>query len=134
MRQNLDNLEVVCFLSLVDIPPQRCVQTTRLRGNAANYSANATARGSNSRTQMMTRLRSHSSHVPFTTASGAASFAAYSVMPYSRPIYLLPAHQSTADVLPVRAIPGTITTRGGRTSAARGSRANRNTGILPPTS
>jgi hypothetical protein len=85
----------------------------------------------------MTRLRSHSSHVPFTSAGGAAaaaSFAAYSVMPYSRPVYLLPAHQSTSDALPVRAVPGTTTARGGRTSAARGSRANRNTGILPPTS
>ena len=142
MQSKLHQLQLLLMLSIqlfwnssisVDIPAQRCVPSTRLRGNTANYSTNATGRGSNSRTQMMTRLRSNSSQVPFTSAGGSTSFAAYSIMPYSRPIYLLPAHQSLADALPARALPQTGATRG-RSSTARGSRANRNNVILPPSS
>jgi hypothetical protein len=83
----------------------------------------------------MARLRSHSSHLPFngTASGGTASFAAaYNVMPYSRPVYVLPAHQATAVVAPnnLRGAAGGASR--GRAATARGTRATRNTSIVPP--
>jgi hypothetical protein len=84
----------------------------------------------------MARLRSHSSHLPFngTASGGTASFAAaYNVMPYSRPVYVLPSHQATAVIAPnsMRGASGGATTRG-RAATTRGTRATRNTSIVPP--